>query len=670
MKGPFETKDDQNLSPYTGWTRERWIELAEIMIGAIQPYVTPGKGGLALPNPVRWMDAFLPEPEKMETFYWLEGYTRTRALIASWLVGTGKTELTVNGKTVNILDQFTEGLLSVSDPSHLEFIGDRYGNNQWIAETSAVALAIYLTRELIWEQLSRKEQQQISSWLRAATGHKIPDNNWYTFIANTHYVLKALGEKYDQDELNHCIRRVKDFYIGKGWFMDGDKSRGYSVEQYNAWGFHYFLPAYVYMGGVDSELKDWIIERLQQFLISYERFFGANGSIAMWGRSWAYRPALTVPFIWAELLGVSPLPSGETRRIVSGQMKFYLDNGYFYDNLTPTMGYLGENLELIDPYSQYGSPYWGSGIFFCLLMSKTHPFWKEKEKPLLVERESYCCAEEPIGMLIAGNHETGEVQIINHRAWHQKEGPGTKYAKKYTTFCYSTNFGIDLRRTENGYNCDNMFSVSPDGKKYSQRIIPYFIRLDENYGASYHYPLTGFPFVDHENINTFSADAKIEVKEDRSVKVTTQTYLKDFCQIRIHTVDTDQELMSIREGGFALNYFDQRPESIVSDNSIGFWDGKRGSFILSLAGFARPEKIEKLFGCTENFNTLGGFSVIPTLIGEKLRPGKHVFISMSGTWFVYKEGIEKLLDLVTHVDVKEDQIILFFVDKTKYVFYV
>ena len=83
-----------------------------------------------------------------------------------------------------------------------------------------------------------------------------------------------------------------------------------------------------------------------------------------------------------------------------------------------------------------------------------------------------------------------------------------------------------------------------------------------------------------------------------------------------------------------------------------------------------PEKMEKLFGCAENFNTLGGFSVIPTLIGEKLRPGKHVFISMSGTWFVHKEGIEKLLELVTHIDIEEDQIIIFFVDKTNYVFYI
>ncbi len=665
----FVTKEDYDLSPYTGWTRERWVELAEMMIVAIQPYLTPGKGGLDLPNPVRWMDTFLPEPEKMKSYYWMEGYTRTRALIASWLVGTGKTILEVNGKSINILDQLVEGLLSASDPSHPEFIGDRYGNNQWIAETSAVALAIYLTRDLIWSKLSHKEQQQIATWLHAATGHEIPDNNWYTFVANIHYVLKALNEKYDQDELNHCMNIVKDFYIGNGWFMDGGESRGYSVEQYNAWGFHYFLPAFIFIGEDDPECKQWIIDCLQKFIISYERFFGANGSIAMWGRSWAYRPALAVPFIWAELLGVSPLPSGESRRLVSGQMKYYIENDYFYDNMTPTMGYVGENLELIDPYSQYGSPYWGSGVFFCLLMPRSHPFWTEKEKPFPVEKESYCVSEKPIGMLVAGNHETGEVQIINHRAWHQKEGPGTKYAKKYTTFCYSTNFGIDLRRTENGYNCDNMFSVSPDGKKFSQRIVPHFIRLDENYGASYYYPLSGFPFIEEENTKVFAAESKINFIEDQNVKVTTQIYLKNFCQIRIHTVETVQELIAVREGGFALNYFEQIPEAIVNENSIAFWNGERGSFIKALWGFTCSEKIEKLLENTKNFNTLGGFSVIPTLIGGRLKPGKHIFISLSGTWFGYRENVARILHLVKEVDVSKNIAILNFADGTTYRFY-
>lgn len=668
MEVIFETGEDRQLSPYTGWTRKHWLELAEKMIAAIQSYVTPGKGGLALPNPVRWMDEYLPEPEKMRTFYWMEGYTRTRLLLACWMVGSGRTELAVNGRSVDIRDQFIEGLLSASDPKHPEYIGNRYGNNQWIAEISSVALAIYIARELVWNRMSPAERAQLSGWLLSATGHKIPHNNWYLFVANIHCVLKALGEKYNQEELDLCLQQVKDFSIGGGWFMDGDHERGYSVEQYNAWGFHHFLPAYVYMDALDPTWRDWIVECLKEYVSSYKHFFGGNGAFPMWGRSWAYRPAVAAPFVWAEILGVSPLKPGESRRLVSGVMKYHVENGYFQDNMTPTMGYVGDNLELIEPYSQYGSPYWGSAACMGLLLPESHAFWKDREEPLPVEQESYCIPEPDIGMLVAGNHDTGEVQIINHRSWHQREGAKTRYAKKYTNFSYSSHFGIDLRRDENGYNCDNMFSVSPDGKKYSQRIIPFFIRLDENYGASYYYPFAGFPFGAPEDAKAFSIDFKTEAEEERSVKVSTQIYLKEFCQIRVHTMETKRELTAIREGGFALNYFGKVAEAVVDEDSIAFWNGERGSFIKNLFGYVGPAQLEVLLENTENHHTLGGRSIIPTLIGGGLKPGRHVFVSFSGTWFGGKMEVAEKLGLVSKVDVSQDQVKLWFSEGTEYAF--
>lgn len=668
MKITFQTEEDRELSPYTGWTRERWVELAEKMIIAIQPYLTPGKGGLALPNPVRWMDAFLPEPQKMESFYWMEGYTRTRILIASWLMGTGKTTLMVDGHTVNILDQFIKGLISASDPSHPEYIGDRYGNDQWIAEISGVALAIYMTRDLVWENMTSKERQQISDWMFSTAGKKIPHNNWYLFLANTHYVLKSLGEKYDENELEYCLQQIKSFDLGNGWFMDGDESRGHSIDQYNAWGFFHFLPAFVFMGEENPERREWIIDRLVKFIVSYERFFASNGAMAMWGRSWSYRPAVTAPFIWGELLGVSPLKAGESRRLVSGQMKYWIDHDYFQNNMTPAMGYAGENLELIEPYSQYGSPYWGNITFLNLLLPPSHVFWTEEEQPLPVEREHYCISEEPIGMIISGNRSTGEVQLINHRAWHQKEGPGTRYAKKYTNFCYSSHFGIDLKRDNNGYNCDSMISISPDGKKFSQRIIPNFIHVSHRYGVSYYYPLAGFPFVEQEDAKTFAADSKLEMVENRSVKITTQTYLKDFCHIRVHTIETEQALHKIREGGFALNFIHRVPEIIRDEKAISFFDGNRGCFIRALLGFQGPETSEILLEGSENHNTLGGKSVTPTLVGGKLHPGKHLFVSLSGTWIGRKDEITDRLNLVENVIVTDYQLIVEFSDGTDWIF--
>jgi hypothetical protein len=663
----FKTPEDRVLSPYTGWSRERWIELAERMIVAIQPYLTPGKGGLALPNPVRWQDAFLPEPEKMQSFYWMEGFSRSRLLLASYMTGTGQTTITTNDSTVDILDQLIEGLLSASDPKHPEYIGDRYGNRQYIAETSAVALAIYIARDLVWNKMTAAEREQVSRWMFSATGHSIPHNNWYLFVANTHCVLRALGEQYDANELAECLEKIKSFYIGDGWFMDGDLSRGYSVDQYNAWGFHHFLPAFVFMDSVEREWQDWIKDTLATYVRCFSRFVGANGALAMWGRSWAYRPALTAPFIWAELLEVSPLKPGESRRLVSGQMKYYLEHGYFQDNLTPTMGYSGENLELIEPYSQYGSPYWGSAAFLSLVVPRLNAFWRDPEEPLQVEREHYVVREPSIGMLVAGNHETGEVQIINHRAWHQKETADTKYAKKYTNFCYSSHFGIDLRRDKNGYNCDNMFSVSSDGETYSQRIIPHFIELRDNSGASYYYPLSGFPFQKEEEQKEYSADRNSDVHEDQAVRITTRIFLKDFVQLRIHILESDRELATVREGGFAVNYFNGEPDLIVEPDMMAVWDGARGSFIKSLYGFKGTAIQDELLKQVDNHNTLGGQSVTPTLVGGAVQPGKTVYASLSGTWFDQREKISEIAGLVHQLQVSEEDVRVVFNDGSEQV---
>lgn len=382
----------------------------------------------------------------------------------------------------------------------------------------------------------------------------------------------------------------------------------------------------------------------------------------MWGRSWIYRPALTTPFIWAEILGVSPLPPGHLRRIVSGQMRYYLENDYFQEDMTPTMGYLGENLDLIEPYSQYGSAYWGSSIFLSLLLPKEHAFWQQVEKPLPVECESYSLANPEIGMLIAGNQKTGEVQIANHKAWHQKEGPYTKYAKKYTNFTYSSHYGIDLKRNATGYNCDNMFSVSPDGHKFSQRTIPHFIRMEKNYGASYHYPLSGFPFIAGEDAKYFSGDLESDIVENQSIKVTSHTYLKDYCHLRIHKLESEMEIKTVREGGYALNFHDSFPEFCSEQDSIGFCNDGRGTFIQALWGFAGPENIENLKKNIDNSNTLGGLSVTPTIIGLDYEPGTHIFISFSGTWVGGIDDIGKYLNLVTSVDVNQDEVLVRFID--------
>ena len=488
-------RKDFARSSFTGWTRETWADLAERMIAALQPWYTAGKGGLAVPQPYREVEKSLADDQELRAaFYGMEGWTRSRPLVASWMAGTGQDTLRIEGEDVDIGREFIDGFLSASDPGSPDYIGSRFGSAQWVPEVSIAAYGLWIAREKAWDPLTPAQKDQIATWLRSSLGHKIPDNNWNLFPVMTSYVLKSLGCDYDREYCRARYERAEEFYLDGGWYLDGLPARGFSIEQYNPWMFHFYLPSFLQMSAEDDpDHRKQILERLRAFLESYKDFFADNGGFPMWGRSWFYKPGLLIPFVLAEILGCSPLTPGQSRRLVSGYMKHIVENGYFDPDMLPIMGYFTENHGLLDYYSSKGSSYWGSAAFVNLLLPADHSFWTAPEEPLRVEVESYARNVEPVGLQVIGDKATGEVQMLNHRVWHMDDRPVTRYGVKYAKFCYSSHFGIDVKRGEDGYGCDSMIQVSPDGRKYSHRVIPNFVALGDRSGASWHYPFSGAP---------------------------------------------------------------------------------------------------------------------------------------------------------------------------------
>ena len=43
--------EDRELSPYTGWTRQHWADLADHMLAALDPYRSPLGARVDLPGP-------------------------------------------------------------------------------------------------------------------------------------------------------------------------------------------------------------------------------------------------------------------------------------------------------------------------------------------------------------------------------------------------------------------------------------------------------------------------------------------------------------------------------------------------------------------------------------------------------------------------------------------
>jgi hypothetical protein len=54
----------------------------------------------------------------------------------------------------------------------------------------------------------------------------------------------------------------------------------------------------------------------------------------------------------------------------------------------------------------------------------------------------------------------------------------------------------------------------------------------------------------------------------------------------------------------------------------------------------------------------------------ELQPGRHIFISHSGTWVGQEEEVETYLELVQSVNISEDNVIVKFSDNSEFKFFI
>ena len=120
---------------------------------------------------------------------------------------------------------------------------------------------------------------------------------------------------------------------------------------------------------------------------------------------------------------------------------------------------------MLEHYSCGGSPYWAAKAFNLLMIPPEDPFWKTREAPLPIHQGDYAHALPSAGLLLVGDQDTGHVQLINQKSYHDKP----EYNDKYTKFAYS--LGVQLRRPpiHHNFNCDNVLQFSEDGINFRQR---------------------------------------------------------------------------------------------------------------------------------------------------------------------------------------------------------
>lgn len=413
--------EDRDLSPYTGWTREHWVAVAEHLLLSVRPYFSPGRATVDLPGP--------PSAYGVRSDG-LEGFART-LLLAGFLTA-GHDGHDPHG----FLDWYRQGLLAGTDPAGEERWPRPDELDQAKVEAASIALVLMLTRQWLWDRLSAREQQQVIDWFTPVIGAWYPPINWVWFQIIVEEFLRSAGGPHSEQDVASCLAVHASLARADGWYSDGPER---SYDHYVGWALHFYPLVWASLtSDPDQETVGLWRGRLSRYLEDAAHMVGADGGPMLQGRSLIYRTAAATPFWVGAWSGATTLDPGVIRRACSGILRHFVERGAPDDAGLLTLGLHGAWPAMKQSYSGPGSPYWAAKGFFGLVLPPDHAVWRAREEPLPVERGDFARSIRSPGWLLGGTRSGGVVRLVNHGTDHGAEGDLTADSPLYGRLGYST----------------------------------------------------------------------------------------------------------------------------------------------------------------------------------------------------------------------------------------
>jgi hypothetical protein len=376
---PFSpNKKDFITSPYTGITREDWIDSGiHILEGAFQ-YVDDIKTPMFLP---KFPGKSYPHngnenaSQSIRSAAIFEAIARSFNLAAPILVNNP--DLEING--IKVIDYYKYHLLELlTNPECDYYIGSPSdGPSQPTCELGNLSMWNLIAPDAFWNQLTKKEKDKVAEktneWAIAWTW----PHNWRYFNVMMLTFLDYYGYETDSELMMSHIDNLILHYAGDGWYRD----HGY--DYYSIHVFHLYNTVWIdKYGKTNAPGRVKLIRKHQkEFFKTYPLIFSRKGEINMYGRSILYRlgasAAMSSIFLDDDISFISP---GVARRVSSGALMQFITHPKFFNQGIPSLGFYGPFEPAIQSYSCSASPYWMFMGFTALTLPKNHPFWTEKEE--------------------------------------------------------------------------------------------------------------------------------------------------------------------------------------------------------------------------------------------------------------------------------------------------
>lgn len=353
---------DHELSPYTGYARAHWEAAADRLLSSARAHAREG-GAL-----VDFAGDGSSSPVDR-----LEGFARTFLLAALRIAGAPAHTGSEAAHWREALRRGVAGRLWPRLSDH----------SQPTVEAAAVAIGLHVARPQLWEPLDDATKAGICAWFDDAAGTWCADNNHVLLGATLAAFTTSVGFRDRRALVENTLDRMEDWYRGDGWYTDGDGRR---FDHYNAYAFHWY-PFFIarMLGTRLDDRRAEYRKRLGAFLVGYQHLFSRDGAPVLMGRSLIYRWGVTAPFWMARWEGVDALPLSRMRRIASGALRHFTDQGVLDDGILSLGWRAAPAADIVQSYSGSGSPYWASKGFLGLLLAPDDAIWTDTESPMLSE---------------------------------------------------------------------------------------------------------------------------------------------------------------------------------------------------------------------------------------------------------------------------------------------
>lgn len=268
------------------------------------------------------------------------------------------------------------GLVAGTDPTGDEFWGGFHAFDQKFVEMAAISYGLILTPGKLWDPLSDREKDRLADWLYGINQYELPVCNWILFAVLVNVALMKLERKYDAGKLEKYLQGVEEFYLGDGWYQDGDSGQ---KDYYVSFAIHFYCLFYArVMGEEDPERCRIYKERAMLFGKIFIYWFDEDGAALPFGSSLTYRFAQVSFWSACLMAGVYPYPVEVIKGLIVRHMQDWLKKPVFDRDHILTIGYAYPDLVMGERYNGPGSPYWSLKTFAFLMLPDDHIFWSAK----------------------------------------------------------------------------------------------------------------------------------------------------------------------------------------------------------------------------------------------------------------------------------------------------